>query len=437
MKRTRAGSAIALGLSVALLAACGGNGDPEETTPAGDGNGDSPDQVTITWWHNNNNDPGLGLFQDAADQFMADNPHVTIDVSALQNEDLRTRLTVALQSNDPPDLFQQWGGGEMQEQVEAGLLMDLTDEIPDAIQGVGEGNVAGWTTPEGRVYGIPYTVGVVGFWYNQAHFEQIGADIPETVDDLLEISEQLKAEGIDPIAVGVGDGWPSAFYYNYFVVRNCDSSIIDAAAPPTYDFSDGCWLEAAEQLQAFIDAEPFNEGFLGTAAQQGAASSAGLVANGNATMELMGQWNAGVMRGLTEDEQGLGDDLGWFPFPAVAGGAGSADASVGGGDAFSCSSQAPRECAEFLGYLASLEQQTAYAEIGEVPVTAGAEEAVEDPIMQTIIEARDNSEFVQLYLDVYLGPNVGGALNDAVALLFAGSIDPEGLVAEVRAAAEQ
>ena len=39
-------------------------------------------------------------------------------------------------------------------------------------------------------------------------------------------------------------------------------------------------------------------------------------------MELQGHWEPGVMQGLTDGQAGLGDKLGWFPFPTVDGGAG-------------------------------------------------------------------------------------------------------------------
>ena len=45
--------------------------------------------------------------------FEAAHPNVTIEVTAVQNEELqKTKIPAALQVNNPPDLFQQWGGGE-------------------------------------------------------------------------------------------------------------------------------------------------------------------------------------------------------------------------------------------------------------------------------------------------------------------------------------
>ena len=123
----------------------------------------------------------------------------------------------------------------------------------------------------------------------------------------------------------------------------------------TSTFSDPCFVKAGEDLQALPRHQAVPGGFLGTPAQQGAGSSAGLVANGKAAMELQGHWNGGVIAGLTPDKKASADKLGWFPFPAVAGGAGAPDAALGGGDGFSCSTKAPPACVEFLKYMLSAE----------------------------------------------------------------------------------
>ena len=434
MARFRAGSAVALGVSVAmLLAACGGGSDePGDSTAAPTGDGTEP--VTLTWWHNGNNDPLLSYWQGVADAFTAENPNVTIEIEAIQNEDLRTRLQVGLQSNDPPDVLPQWGGGEMADQVAADKLMNLTDLIPDAIEAVG-GSIGGWQT-EGQTYGIPYTLGVGGFWYNKAMFADAGiAEVPATWDDFFAAIDALKGIGVAPIAVGASDKWPAGWWYYYTATRACSADTLEAAGL-AFDFSDPCFLQAGELLQEVIDAEPFNEGFLATPAQQGATSAAGLVANGQAAMELMGHWDPAVMRGLTADEQGLGDDLGWFPFPTVPDGQGDPASAMGGGDGFSCAKQAPAVCADFLAFIVNEDNQRAFGATGAgLPTRIGTQDSVEDANMQQLLTTRDEAPFVQLYLDVAYGPNVGGALNDVVTLMFAGSATPQDIVDAITAAA--
>src|SRR5690606_38227340 len=108
-------------------------------------------------------------------------------------------------------------------------------------------------------------------------------------------------------------------------------------------------------------------------------SSAGLIANHQAAMELMGAWNPGVIASLTPDEQPL-PDLGWFPFPAVEGGAGDPAAMMGGVDGFTCSAQAPvEECTAFLNFFMQQEYQEGYAQaFHTLPASQEAHGVVEE-----------------------------------------------------------
>jgi len=135
------------------------------------------------------------------------------------------------------------------------------------------------------------------------------------------------------------------------------------------------------------------------------------------------------MSGLTEDGKGLGDELGWFNFPGIPGSAGDPTAALGGGDGFSCSYKAPPECVELLKYISSVDVQTRFAETGAgLPVAAGAETGVTDPNMQALLEARNKATYVQLWLDTSYGPTVGGAMNDAIANMFAGQATAQDIV---------
>ena len=220
-------------------------------------------------------------------------------------------------------------------------------------------------------------------------------------------------------------------------LRECSTGTMNDAQA-NLDFSDPCFEKAGDDVQALVDTKPFQDGYMGTSAQQGATSSAGLLATGKAAMELMGHWNPGVMQGLTEDGTGLGDDLGWFPFPQVSGGEGDPSATLGGGDGFSCAESAPDVCVDFLKYISSVDVQKRFAETGAgLPVTAGSESGVTDPNMKTLLEARNASDHVQLWLDITFGNNVGGALSEAVANMFAGQGSAKDIVTAMTDAAAQ
>ena len=201
-------------------------------------------------------------------------------------------------------------------------------------------------------------------------------------------------------------------------------------------FTDPCFLKAGQDVAAFNATKPFNNGFLTTAAQQGAGSSAGLVANHKAAMELMGAWDPGVIASLTPDQKPL-PDLGWFPFPSISGGAGSPGAMMGGVDGYSCSAQAPKEaCAEFLNYIVTTPVQEAYYKAFDAPpVNTAAQGVVTEDILKSVLTAYKQAPYVSQYLDTNYGQNVGNALNTGVVNLLAGKGTPADILAGVKAAA--
>src|ERR671921_2758143 len=119
----------------------------------------------------------------------------------MAHEDMVSKLQAAFQSGDVPDVYMERGGGELADHVEAGLTKDISQQAADEISKIG-GSVAGWQV-DGKTYALPFSVGVVGFWYNKDLFAQAGVEAPPTtMEELTEVIGQLKDAGITPISVG-------------------------------------------------------------------------------------------------------------------------------------------------------------------------------------------------------------------------------------------
>jgi raffinose/stachyose/melibiose transport system substrate-binding protein len=398
--------------------------------------GQQKKSVTLVWWHNANQGVGLKLFKDAAAEFHKLHPDITIKPVPIQNEGLRTKIPIGLASSNPPDLFQNWGGGGLVDQVKAGKVADLSKYVASWIKGLG-GSAAGWQV-NGKQYAVPYSVGVVGFWYNKELFAKAGvAAAPKSWPELLTAISKLKAAGITPIAIGGKDKWPDAFYWDYLAVKLCSKATMQQSAV-SYNFSDPCWTKAGTYLKQLLDAKPFQDGFLATPAQLGATSAAGLMANGKVAMELQGHWDPGVMQSLTPDQK-VPSFLGWFPFPDIPGSKALPGSLLGGGDGFACSWKAPQpQCAMFLQYLSSMGVQKRIGSTGfGLPVLKGSENSVTDPNLRTVLKFRSSSPFIQLYLDQAYSTAIGNALNDAIAGQFAGQATPQQVVQKIAAAAKK
>lgn len=432
MRRSSVTQALALGAVLAVLAGCGtGSSDTTSSSPSASAGA----ATTITWWHNSNTDPGKSYYEQVARTYEAAHPGVTVQISAMQHEDMLTKLDAAFQGGDAPDVYMERGGGELAAHVQAGLVKDISAPAADVISQLG-GSVAGWQV-EGKTYALPFSVGVVGFWYNKTLFERAGiSSPPATLDELLADTKTLRDKGIEPISVGAGDKWPAAHYWYYLSLRECPQQVLQDAVK-SLDFSNPCFVSAGQELEKVIKADPFNRGFLSTPAQSGPTSASGLLATGKVAMEMQGHWEPGVMQGLTADKKGLGDKLGWFPFPSVTGGQGDPAAALGGGDAWAVSKDAPDAAVDFVKYLLSEEVQKGFAErdMG-LPTLPTASGAVKDPALAGLLKVRNQAPYVQLYFDTAFGQAVGGAMNDEIALMFAGKAGPQDVVQKTQAAAD-
>jgi len=428
MQRKVKGSAlVALGASVALvLTGCSG-------APAAPATSSGP--VTMTFWHNSTTGDGLQYWKDTVAAFEKANPNVTINIQAIQNEDMDGKLQTALNSGDGPTIFMARGGGKLADVVAADKVMDITSQISSDVKTSYGDAIFSAFTVDGKIYGMPTSVLPGGIYYSKDLFKQAGiTSTPTTFDELNADITKLKAAGITAIALGGKDAWPAAHWYYFFALRDCSKDAMNTAAAKK-DFSDPCWTKAGEDLKAFSSTSPFNTGFLTTSAQQGAGSSAGMLANHKAAMELMGAWDPGVIASLTPDTKAL-PDLGWFAFPAVSGGSGDPSAMMGGSDGFACAKNAPAACVQFLNFIASKANQEGYAKAFQtLPASRDAQSGVTDPALKDVLTAYNKASYVMLWLDTMYGQNVGNALNGGVVNMLAGKGSPADIVTAVKTAA--
>jgi raffinose/stachyose/melibiose transport system substrate-binding protein len=385
------------------------------------------EKVTVTWWHITTDEKHSAVWQSLADSYMAEHPNVNVEITILENEAFKTKMTTVMQSGEPPDIFQSWGGGVMNEYVNAGMMKDITADL-DADGGAWRDSFSpgalGVYSLDGKNYGVPWDMGMVGFWYNKDLFAQAGIDAPPaTWDELLADVTALKAAGITPISLGEGDKWPGHFWFGYLSTRLCGEEGFQAAALRSGgSFTDPCFVEAGNKILELNALEPFQDGYLGATY----GDQATVMGNGQAAMELMGQWAPGVQSGNSADGKGLGDKLGLFAFPAVSGGAGAGTDAFGGGNGFGIGKDASPEAVDFVKWLTSVDAQIACAQAGFcIPVVKGGEAGLSDPLLLAVQQTLAQAEYFQLYYDQALPPAVGSVVNDSVQGIFAGTLTPE------------
>ena len=192
----------------------------------------------------------------------------------------------------------------------------------------------------------------------------------------------------------------------------------------TGDWSDPCFVKAGEDFMELIDLEPFQEGFL-AAKWDGAGSGAAPMATDNGAMQLMGQWLPGTVSANSETP----DD------PRVAG---LVPVPVGRGRRRRRHRRTrwrqrlrgrPRRSARDDRLPAVPRQRGRRQSLGSAEHGHPADDGRHGgsvPIRSCRRPRRTcQAEFVQLYLDQATTPDLGAAINEAVATLYAGTGTPE------------
>jgi raffinose/stachyose/melibiose transport system substrate-binding protein len=327
----------AVGLLVA--AACGSGTEGE-----GGGEGGEDGEAVVNFFVGTEETPRLE--QEAVktiEQFMAENPDITVERESITPEEQRTVIQTRLRSNDPPDLFGfDTGPGFAGVLAEAGLLYDLGDAYKEH-----DWPVYDWAktrvTYDGVLSGVPVSVDEIGVYYNATMFEEMGFEEPQTLEELHEIADAVKAEGIIPFAVGDQEKWPAGHLFSTGI-----SNLLGKEGLDQILYGDGRW-DSPEGVRAIevMFTEMVENGYypedVNAITYEDANS---LFYAGKAAMIPTGTW---LVPEVDETVQNF--DVEFFPFPSIDGSGISPPGGLGGGLFVAAQTDAPEATIKLLDYL--------------------------------------------------------------------------------------
>lgn len=367
--------AVCAVLSAAALAACGTAG-PEA------GGADEP---VVIWALQ---DEALNkIEQNSIDRFGADKAKL----ETFANDPYKQKLRVALGSPQAPDVFFNWGGGNLKEYVDAGKVADLTpllDADPE-LKGAFLPSVLDGAKIDGKYYGLPMRgMQPVVLFYNKKVFTEAGAEPPKTWDDLLRLVDTFKAEGVTPIALAGSQAWTELMWAEYVLDRIAGPEVFQNIRDNgPAGWKDPAVVEAMTALKGLIDRGAFGDRFASVGYDIGGAST--LLAQGRAAMHLMGSWEYTNQLSQSPDFVKAGD-LGWVTFPSIQGGAGDRGNVVGNAtNYYSLTAGSPQleTAKQFVStQLTSPEYVEALIDAGDVPAVVGIEEQ---------LKSAPNAEYTQ------------------------------------------
>lgn len=177
---------------------------------------------------------------------------------------------------------------------------------------------------EQNVYGgfvsMPYQYNIEGIWYNKKIFADNGIQEPKTWDALVAASAKLKQAGVTPMTEGGADGWPLTRILGMYIFRNVGPNAMKDIQDGKAKLTDPKYLAAAKAFADYAAAGYFGEGV----STRDSDASSNMFLTGKAAMTYDGSWALAQINDPKTDVIGA-ENVGFMPFPAVKGGAGSID----------------------------------------------------------------------------------------------------------------
>lgn len=162
----------------------------------------------------NTSDPAPRAAWEAAIQrFQREHPEVQVRLNVYDHESYKRSIRNWLTSV-PPDVVFWFAGHRMRQLVTPGLLEDVSELYRGEARAALHPSALELVSERGRQYGVPYTYYPVGLYLRRDLVAP-----PATWNELVAACEALRAKGLEPIAIGTKDLWPSAAWFDYLNLR--------------------------------------------------------------------------------------------------------------------------------------------------------------------------------------------------------------------------
>lgn len=350
-KRLMTGLA-ALAAASLLLAGCSASGGGEAS--------DGP--VTLTYWDfldpSQDNPRANALKQNIAN-FEEANPDINIELSVVSLGDMLSRLPQAAAAGQAPDVFKMFTP-TVPQMAAAGAYSPLPEAAADVTDWlVPSDSLVG---PDGQQVAVPYEYRTCALYYNQKILDEIGASVPTTYDEVVDVAGKAADAGYTGFGTGFSDTDNSAIIATLFdcFMSQVDQEIWDSEGAAAFATAKG------EEFGSFI-ADLREAGALGTSVVSDSYSTVtdGL-ANGTSAMSIVGTERI-VTFGSSNP------DIKWAPLPKASTGD-TTGATLGWTMGIGAGSKHTEAAWKFIEYMTGPEAGELLASGGEVPTRAATYE---------------------------------------------------------------
>lgn len=390
------------------------------------------DKVTVNFFHRWPNEPKNSYINSLIDEFEAANLDIDIVADCVLNDSYKEKIRVLVSTDALPDVFFSWSGVFGENLTRSGRVLALDDVMArdsEWSSQIVEGQWAPFNY-NGKQYGAPWSMDGKAFFYNVDVFNELGIEIPTTLNELYAVCEKLKENGYDePISAGFSAPWAVSHYLGTICQRVVDPEVLAKDYTGGGDFSDPAYIEALnifKKLGEYMTSDPcsVDHEFARNAFIMGVSP--------------MCYMQLAEMKYMRDDEE---LNYAFFNFPAVEDGKGDPGQLTGAPEGMMISATAKPEVQEaaikFMEFVISKEGgHRMIAECGEISCVKGAwdETNCDEKQLEAINLILAATE-PAVWQDCATEATIANAFMNGGQLLLTGDMTAEDVMASVQTAA--
>ncbi len=250
------------------------------------------------------------------------------DVRYVGSDSFEQQIVVDAEAGSAPNVAVFPQPGLAADMASRGFLTPLADGTADWVR---ENYAAGqswvdlgtYADADGnnQLFGFFYKVDVKSLvWYSPENFEDAGYDVPNSMEELIALSDQIVADGETPWCIGLGSGgatgWPATDWVEDMLLRTQDPAVYDQWVTNEIAFDDERIVGAIEGFGTFARNDDYVAGGAGVVASTDFRDSPkGLFAS---PPQCYMHRQASFIPAFFPEGTVVGEDADFFYFPAFA-----------------------------------------------------------------------------------------------------------------------
>lgn len=349
-------------------------------------------EKSIVIYNSMNGDPEPRRVDEAlVAEFSEENPDIEVVHSIIAHEDFKTAIRAYLTASTPPDVMTWFAGNRARFFIDKGLIMDISDVWEE--EGWNESYAKSWqamSSVDGKRYFLPTSWYWWAVYYRPSVFDKYDIEEPQNWDELMDVCETLKSNGVTPFTIGTKYRWTAAAWFDYFNMRlNGPQFHIDLMiGKESYD--DPRVKNVFKQWGMMIDKGYFIE----DPAAYSWSEAIPFMADESAAMYLMGDFIRDSV------PASIKDDIDFFRFPVIDPAMPIGEDAPTDGFFLAANSQNPEEAKKLLAHFGSKATQEFNAnELGRLPTNGDVDMNLFNESQQKGIEMINTADFVAQFYD--------------------------------------